>query len=215
MATAAGSHVWLLWKQGWFSSPPSPPLSLSLPSSPPHHPLFSFAPLGRQERAMGVPMHGTVWGNKLGPGPPPRLGRSHVGAPSRLARGHVCPFPGALPSMFPTLGCSFSGPGCGAQADFSASDKDPKESCLWQEWRAVLSPTWPRAQPPRHTSSTSELQKEPVSATAHTCKRKGRLLGEEIDSQRQRQRREGADQEVCLVCQSMVQRSCILFPTDM
>lgn len=36
MATAAGSHVWLLWIQGWFSSPLTFPSFLTI--SPPTHP---------------------------------------------------------------------------------------------------------------------------------------------------------------------------------
>lgn len=145
-------------------------------------------------------MHGTVWGNKLGPGPPPRLGRSHVGAPSRLARGHVCPFPGALPSMFPTLGCSFSGPGCGAQADFSASDKDPKESCLWQEWGASSPLPGPEPSPPDiHPAPPSCRRSLFLPQHIHAKEKEGFLERKSIARDRDRGERERTKRSVLSV----------------
>lgn len=81
MATAAGSHVWLLWKQGWYSYLSYPSLPSHFPFLP-HHlntPSSFFTSLRTQERPMGGPGHhgGSKLG--LGPWPPGSLGlREHI-----------------------------------------------------------------------------------------------------------------------------------------
>lgn len=88
MATAAGSHVWLLWKRGWFSSPLIPPLSLSLPSSPPHHPPSSFTSLAR--KASGRPW--APWLQQIGSWPlagPSPCGPTPLTSPVSGPRGSL------------------------------------------------------------------------------------------------------------------------------
>lgn len=85
---------------------------------------------------------------------------------------------------FHTLGCSFSDTRHGAQAAFSALDKDPSKFLPLTRVGAVFSLT-PHKAHPRCGSSTFMSHMKPFSARAKMFKREeGRILGKKINGNR-------------------------------
>lgn len=81
------------------------------------------------------------------------------------------------------------------------SRQGPKGILSLARMGAVFWPGQHKAHP-RHGSGTFPLRVRAVSATANICKRKVRILGQEINGQRWRQRgEEGSNGELDLVCQ--------------